>query len=210
MTPHFHLPQQLKVPPTAQTSVQFGWSFWVQWVLATGLGFLVSLLFVEIGIRPYLGGISGAVGSSVIAIAQWLVLRQRFSQISWWIIATITAWLLIGSSNFGALGWIAPRTDLMSIRLLYGFFDGIVVGVIIGLGQGFVLNRYFSNAVWWIPISSLSWAVALPSGWVIGGILRANTGLFFAEVIGLTITWLAIAALSGFGFLRLLHHNGIQ
>lgn len=210
MTPRLPISQPLNLSRTAEIPILFGWSFWVQWVLATGLGFLLSLLFVEIGVRPHLGAISGAVGSSFIAIAQWFVLRQRLSHISWWIIATITAWILIGSSSLGALGWIAPRTELITIRLLYGFIDGAIVGIVQGLGQWFVLNRYFSNAAWWLPISSLSWAVALPSGWIVGGILRSNTNLFFAEVIGLTITWLAIAALSGFGFLRLIHHNGIQ
>lgn len=210
MSSHLPSPQQIHIPPTPEIPILFGWSFWVQWVVATGLGFLVSLLFVEIGVRPHLGAISGAVGSSFIAIAQWFVFRQRLSHISWWIVATITAWVLISSSSLGALGWIAPRTELITIRLLYGFIDGAIVGIVLGLGQWFVLNRYFSNAAWWLPISSVSWAVALPSGWVVGGILRSNTNLFFAEVIGLTITWLAIAALSGLGFLRLLHHNGIQ
>ncbi len=209
MSSNLPVPQQLNVP-NPKSSILFGWSFWFQWVLATGLGFLVSLLFVEIGVRPHLGAISGAVGSSVIAIAQWLVLRRRLYQITWWIIATITAWVLIGSSSLGALGWIAPRTELLTIRLLYGLIDGAIVGTVLGLGQWFVLNRYFSNAAWWIPISSLSWAVALPSGWAVGGILRSITGLFFGEVIGLAFTWLAISALSGFGFLSLLHHNGIE
>ncbi|MBO0347804.1 hypothetical protein J0895_01505 [Phormidium pseudopriestleyi FRX01] len=210
MSSNLPILQQLNRPLTPQISIRFGWIFWVQWVLATGLGFLLSLLFVEIGVRPHIGTLSGAFGSSFIAIAQWFVLRQRLSQISWWIIATIAAWVLIGSSSLGALGWIAPRTELITIRLLYGFIDGTIVGIVQGLGQWFVLNRYFPNAAWWLPISSLSWALALPSGWAVGGILRSITGLFFAEVIGLTVTWLAIAALSGFGFLRLLHHNGIQ
>jgi hypothetical protein len=209
MSSNLPLTQQRNVL-TPKSYILFGWVFWVQWVLATGLGFIISLLFVEIGVRPHLGAISGALGSSLIAIAQWLVLRQRLYQISWWIIATITAWVLIGSSSLGALGWIAPRTELIGIRLLHGFIDGAIVGIVLGLGQWFVLNRYFSNATWWVPISSLSWAVALPSGWVIGGILRSITGVFFAEVIGLTFTWLAIAALSGFGFLLLLHHNDIH
>lgn len=203
-------PQQLNPPATPQLPILFGWSFWIQWVVATGLGFLLSLLFVEVGVRPYIGTLSGAVGSSLIAIAQWLVLRQRLSQISWWVIATITAWVLISSSSLGALGWIAPRTELLTLRLLSGFINGSMVGIVLGVGQWFVLNRYFPNAAWWLPISSVSWAVALPVGWAVGGILHSLTGLFFAEVIGLTVTWLAIAALSGFGFLRLLHHNGIH
>lgn len=188
--------------------IEIGWHFWVQWVFGTGVGFLLSLLVVEIGVRPYIGAVHGAIGGTAIAIAQWLVLRQRVSQIGWWILATVVSWVFIGGSGLGALGWIAPRTEQIGIRAFYGFLDGAMVGAFLGLGQWFVLRRYVSKAGWWIVATTVSWAIALPLGWIVGAIAHSFTGLFLGEVMGLAVAWMAIAASTGFALIHLLRRAG--
>ncbi|MGI8502066.1 MAG: hypothetical protein ACR2LR_13150 [Hassallia sp.] len=49
----------------------------------------------------------------------------------------------------------------------------------------------------WILISSVSWAIAVPVGSIIGMFLHRLLRLFFGEVVGLAITWLLVALITG-------------
>jgi hypothetical protein len=69
-------------------SDKLGIIFGLQWIVVTVLGFLVSLYWVEVGFRPEMRLIQGAIGGLVIGTAQWLVLRQRLPKSGWWIVAT--------------------------------------------------------------------------------------------------------------------------
>ena len=51
---------------------------WLQWVLVTTVGFLLSLYWVEIGERSDIRATEGAIGGIAIGLAQWLVLKRRF------------------------------------------------------------------------------------------------------------------------------------
>ncbi len=182
-----------------------GIGFWLRWVFFTWVGFLASLLFVEIGVRPYIGAVQGAIGGAAIGLAQWLAIRERIPRSQGWILASVLSWMAIGGSSLGALGWIAPRSDFLAVRALHGCLDGILVGALIGLGQWFVLKKYVTRSAWWIVASAASWAIGLPLGWTIGGILHQATRQFLSELIGLALTWLAVSAMTGFslmGFLR--------
>ena len=75
------------------------------------------------------------MGGAVVGLAQWLVLRNRIFQSRWWVVVSIVAWLLIGASSLGALGWIAPRTEQIWLRLFYGVINGAIMGGILGLAQ---------------------------------------------------------------------------
>lgn len=114
--------------------------FWFQWVLVTILGFLVSLCLVEINVRPNVGAMSGAIGGAVIGLAQGMLLKPRVS-IAGWVLASLISWSLIGSSNLGAIGWVAPRTLNLGIRATFGVLDGSLVGALIGVGQWFILRQ---------------------------------------------------------------------
>jgi hypothetical protein len=156
-----------------------GYGFWFQWVLVTMLGFMVSLHWIEIGTRPELGSLEGAVGGS-----------------------------LLGFLGIGALGWVAPR-DMVDIflRAVWGLIEGMKVGFVIGGLQWLVLRGQVPNAWRWIVASMLGWAVGLGAGWTVGAILRMRTGLFLGEVLGLTVTWAVMAAVTGVCLIELLQRD---
>jgi hypothetical protein len=180
--------------------MKIGCGFSFQWVFVTFVGFLVSLYWIEIGERTNVGSIEGAIGGAVIGLAQWFVIRQTFSQAGWWILASIISWGLISSSNLGALGWVAPATLQLPVRVVYGSIYGAVVGTVIGVAQWFVLRKQMAKAWQWILTSAFAWAIGLSLGWVVGGVLRKATGLFLAEVVGLMFVWLVVAAITSSAF----------
>jgi hypothetical protein len=81
---------------------QVGWDFWLQWVLATIVGFIGGFLIgfvlasiitgddIEIGVlRGILGySILGAGFGSMVSLMQRLVLRRHISRAGWWVLAS--------------------------------------------------------------------------------------------------------------------------
>jgi hypothetical protein len=183
--------------------IEFRCSFWFQWVLVTFLGFLVSLYWIEIGERPDIRLVEGAIAGAVIGVAQWSVLRQHFSQAWWWILISIVSWGLLGGSGVGAFGWVAPTTPRIVLRVVYGAVYGAITGAGIGVAQWLFFRRQVEKAGQWILASTVSWAIALVFGWTIGGIFRLLTGIFLAEVVGLTVVWILVAAMTGLALCRM-------
>lgn len=180
------------------------WWVTVQWVLATAIGFWLSLLWVEIGERPDLGVFNGSIGAVTIALTQLPVLAKRIDRAPWWIVASIASWGLLGLSPVGALGWVAPRTLDLGTRAFYGAIEGVKIGIVTGIAQWLVLKLSLPRAWRWIPVNAIAWAIALALGWTIGGILRRATHLFLSEPIGLSVVWIAIATLTGVALAALL------
>ena len=184
--------------------------FWLQWVLATLAGFLVSLCLIEIDVRPHIKATEGVIGGAIVGLAQGIVLEQRSKNIApWWALMSIVSWGLIGASNFGAIGWMAPRTSQLEPRLIFGLLNGLQVGVLLGIGQWLVLQQRCKKALIWIPIVATSWAIGLVLGWGIGGVLRQVTRLFLSELVGLAIVWVANSAITGFALVRLDNLYGL-
>ncbi|MGC9527789.1 MAG: hypothetical protein ACP5D7_19825 [Limnospira sp.] len=177
--------------------------FWTQWTAVTLAGFLLSLLWVQVGERPHVGAVVGAIGGLSVGTAQWFVLRNYISHPWRWIGMTAIAWCLLGLSPLGAIGWMAPRTPAIFLRILYGLTEGIKVGIWLGLCQWIVLRNSVFRGWRWVLASPLCWGVGLPLGWVLGGILRELTGFFLGEVFGLMLTWAIVAGLTGVGLIQL-------
>jgi hypothetical protein len=194
----------------AQPGQKLDYRFCMQWIAGNVLGFLISLYWLEVGERAALRGLEGAIGGTVIGLVQWLVLRRWCTQAGWWVLASTLGWTVLGVSKLGALGWVVPQTHSELLRLFYGLVDGMKMGAILGAGQWLVLRQCFTPARAWILVSILAWAIALGSGWVVGGWLRAFTGLFLGEVVGLALVWLLMALMTGVGLANLLQDAAIK
>lgn len=110
--------------------------FWWQWVLVTLAGFLISLCLIEIDVRPHIKATEGMIGGALVGLVQGTILGQRSKNIApWWALMSIVSWGLIGASNLGAVGWMAPRTLHLEPRLLFGLLNGLQVGALLGIGQ---------------------------------------------------------------------------
>lgn len=185
--------------------------FWLQWVLATLAGFVVSLCLIEIDVRPHIKATEGVIGGAIIGLAQGIVLEQRSKNIApWWALMSIVSWGLIGASNLGAIGWMAPRTSRLEPRVIFGLLNGLQVGALLGIGQWFVLRQRCKKSLIWIPIVATSWAIGLVLGWGIGGVLRQFTRLFLGELVGLAVAWVVSSAIAGFALVRLDNIYGLE
>ncbi|MEH1765807.1 MAG: hypothetical protein V7L27_01665 [Nostoc sp.] len=176
----------------APGNTKFG--FTLLWILATFGGFLLSLLLIEVGEKPDVGVVEAAIGGFAIALFQGCLLKQPIFCIRW-ILASLLGWSIITAIGIGAVGWIVPSTQILPLRILSGAVYGALGGLGIGLAQWLAISQH--QAWRWIFVSAASWAVAIPVGSVVGAILRHLTQLFFGEVIGLAITWLLVAILTG-------------
>ena len=171
-------------------------NFIVLWTLATLSGFLLSLLLIEIGDKPYIGVVQAAIGGIAIAIPQGLLLQEPIFCIRW-VLSSLLGWSVITAIGIGAIGWIVPSTQVFPVRLLSGAISGAIGGFGVGLAQWLAIPQPVSWGWQWMLVSSFSWAVAIPVGSTMGIILRHITNLFLGEVIGLTITWTLVAILTG-------------
>lgn len=178
--------------------------FWLRWASATLIGFLASLLWVEIGERPELGAIEGTLGGGAIGLAQGLVLSPWLPLGGRWAFVNSVSWGLMAGSGFGAMGWVVPQTEVLEMRLLFGAIWGWVGGFWLGLWQWLVLRQRLPGTWRWLAAVPLSWSVGLPLGWGIGSHLRSASHLFLGEVVGLAVTWAVVGAIEGIALKRLL------
>jgi len=186
--------------PTAQLNCRF----WGQWVALTSLGYLLSLFFIEVGERPDLGAIQGAIGGIAIGVMQASILKQPLN-FSWqWVLACAVGWGLLAGSGAGAIGWIAPRTEILSIRFVSGLAFGEACGIVLGIVQWLVLRQSVRAAWRWICINPLCWAAGLSVGWTAGGLLRSRFHLFLAEVVGLGVSWAIVGATTGLALMKMM------
>ena len=184
--------------------------FWLQWVLVTLAGFLVSLCLIEIDVRPHIKATEGLIGGAIVGLAQGMILEQRSKNIApWWALMSIVSWGLIGASNLGAIGWMAPRTWQFEPRVIFGLLNGLQVGALLGIGQWLVLRQRCKKTLLWIPIVAVSWGIGLVLGWSVGGVLRQVTRLFLGELVGLAVAWVTSSAIAGFALIRLDNLYGI-
>jgi hypothetical protein len=181
-----------EVPPPAVSA--HGWwdgKLWSLWVLANALGEFVGLgtaallgVFLVMIVEGWLdtsapliiavGMVSlGTFEGAVVGGAQWLVLRQRLSEIAarTWTGATalgaFIAWTLgmVPSSliEFGGNNGNASGPDFSPV-IYYGLASalGAVLGVVLAVPQWVVLRRHVTHAGWWLPANSVAWAIAMP------------------------------------------------
>jgi hypothetical protein len=83
------------------------------WILATTVGGVLGLyvgstagFFVGYGLT---GVVAGAIGGTILGLAQWLVLRRHFSEAGLWILASCVA-LTVGA------GWVVDKALGSAVR----------------------------------------------------------------------------------------------
>lgn len=180
---------------------------WMSWTGLTWLAFVSSLLLVEVGERSDVSLVEGTIGGVLVGLAQWLALRGHLPNAARWMVATVVSWGALTLFHIGALGWMAPGTPNLFFRGVLGILYGGYVGAGLGVGQWLAIRTQVKEAWRWVPLNGGIWAVAIASGWLIGGGLRLASNLFVSEVIGLMVAWGAIAALSGIGIVGLLYQE---
>jgi len=138
----------------------FNWALWLQWLVATTLGWVLGgLLLPELALF--------SVGL-VIGVLQWVVLRQYLRQGGWWILASGVGW----AGGWGIVMAAAP--------LNIGIVAEALLGAAMGTLQWLVLRRQLRQAGWWIVVSSLGWTVALTGltgELLVGAVVGAVTGI---------------------------------
>ena len=182
-----------------------GATLWAIWAGLTWAAFALSLLFIEVGETGEVPWFKAAIGGCLIAAGQWLAIRPHLHRPHRWLISTAAVWTSLCLLHLGAVGWIAPSTSNPLLRSVLGILYGSYVGLGVGIGQWWALKSQISQVWRWIPLSAGLWAVGIAFAWLIGGLLRAASGLFLGEVIGLLVGWGAIATLSGLGIVGLLY-----
>jgi hypothetical protein len=171
--------------------------FILLWIFATMGGFVVSLLIVEVGEAPDMRIGEAAIGGLAIALPQSCILRKTISPVKW-VLSTFFIWSLIAAIGIGALGWSVSTTDFIPQRIFSGIISGGIGGLMMGLAQwSLAIPPSLSSAWQWIFVNSAAWAVALPIGSTLGIFFRQMSQLYLGEVIGLAVTWIIVAVVTG-------------
>jgi hypothetical protein len=133
-------------------SNEFG--MWLEWTLATALGmllgFLPSLLLVNLLDLTLARLIVPLWAGFLIGLAQWFVLRKYVNEASDWVLAAGASWAV----GF-ALGLLI-MTGLTGTGL-DGFFGYVLFGIIVAVVQWPVLRREIPNVWIWILANVVGW-----------------------------------------------------
>lgn len=179
-------------------------NFTFKWVFATFLGFLLSLLMIEVSEKPDMSVLEAAIGSLTISIPQSYLLRQSIFP-GKWVLSTLFSWIIIAVIGVGVLGWTVNTSAFLPTRIFLGIIVGGIGGLLIGISQWcLAIPPSFPSAWKWIFVNIISWMIAMPIGSTIGLFLHRITNLFLGEVVGLAITWLLVAILTGISAVKII------
>jgi len=183
-----------------------GLKLWSLWMLGTFLALVVGLAVLILAVGPtlndaplaILGMVIGAIFGGGLAIAQWLVIRNRVAGTRSWVPITIAVWVIFWSMNFAGL--FGEGQGVIG-KLIEGIGHGALLGALTGTGQWFLLRYRLQRATSWILITALSWAIGASTGDTIQAIVQTDLPL---ELI---IAILLSSALAGAGMVWLLRQQ---
>ncbi len=179
-------------------------NFTFKWVFVTLMGFLSSLLMIEISEKPDMSFVEAVIGSLTIAIPQSYLLRKTISPVKW-VLSTLLPWVMIAAIGAGVLGWTVTTANFLPMRLFAGIIVGGIGGLLIGISQWLLaIPPSFSSAWKWVFVNITSWIIAIPIGSTIGLFLHRIANLFLGEVVGLAVTWLLVAIFTGISAERII------
>lgn len=197
---------------TERTNI--GWGFWLAWVLASIMGFVMGAflgmiiaygLFDRDAFDATIGVTSGIVLGATAGCLQWVVLREKVARAGWWVLASALGFTI----TLGTLGAIGINENYVMAGILFAAVFGIAGGVL----QWLVLRRAgIARAGLWVLASifgSLVAAIGFPISSAIGA--AGNYGLS-AIVFGLLLG-AGLGAIPGAALVWLLrqsHSSDVQ
>jgi hypothetical protein len=142
----------IDINETKVASNEFG--MWLEWTLATALGmllgFLPSLILVNILDLALARLIVPLWAGFLIGLAQWVVLRKYVNEASDWVLAAGASWAV----GF-AMGLLIMNG--LTHTGLDGFFGYVLFGIIVAIVQWPVLRREIPNVWMWILANVVGW-----------------------------------------------------
>ncbi|MFM7601970.1 MAG: hypothetical protein ACKO7R_12360 [Pseudanabaena sp.] len=174
-------------------SKKVGRNFWWLWLIANVIGnaILPTLIWqdpFDLRSRIFLNEILHGVG---VAIAQSVVLRDRFPKEGWWLPLTLCGWTVGLMIVFfvPALSWRSQIQNLPSLSIL--MVDFAIIGVIVGICQWQLLKSFRAAGLWLFasPIASSLSALGLYFGYTLRLTVLASAlqGLIYGAITGLAI-----------------------
>lgn len=183
--------------PIESMSKKVGRSFWVLWLVANVTGSMLLPFMVwqdpyNLQSRIFLNEILQSIG---IAVAQTLVLRDRFVKENWWFPLTVFGWVigLVIVFFVPALSLRFQKQDLPSITVLLA--DFAIIGLMAGIFQWQLLRRFRAGGLWLfasaIALSLSTFGLYLGyklnslviASCLQGGIYGAITGLAMVKIL---------------------------
>ena len=177
---------------TERTNV--GWRFWLAWVLASLMGFVVGALlgmyvayglFDRDGYDATIGVTAGIVIGGTAGYLQWVVLREKVARAGPWVLAS-TLGFTITFGTLGAIGIGESNEDYVMAGILFAAVFGVAGGVL----QWLVLRRAgIARAGLWVAaiiIGSLVTAIGFPMSATIGATGNYGlSGMVFGLLLGI-------------------------
>jgi hypothetical protein len=202
---------------------QVGWGFWLQWLLASTVGWFVGFIISWLLAAIILGednGINvlklilgyfmgGAALGSVVGLMQWLVLRRQVSRAGWWVLASAAGFAVVGGGGYGAadvvfdylIGWggVSSLTNILG-RTVVVALGGAVAGIL----QWLVLQSQVSRAGWWVLASTVGWGLCMAMAFSGLSLLESDIETFIPTLLLLVGGGVVLGAVTGGALVWLL------
>lgn len=154
-------------------TLQVGWKFVFQWVVATVIGFILFAILISIlgdwlfANAIFFFGFLVLFPGMLIGITQSWVIRRYFDWAQKWERAStfIYGYTFIRSLVLIIIFWLAVNNYMMEHVLIYildsGWFilPGAIFGAMIGLDFQNALKNKIRLSKWWVIANSMSWAI---------------------------------------------------
>lgn len=176
--------------------------FWSYWMGATVLGFIGGFVgvFLVIGLITGDEGpealemsfevffpISLGLAAALMGTLQWLVIRRRSERLVGWIPATALG-VLFGIALVMVLVAVMGEPETVIPFVLSGALHGVLLGVVVGTAQWFVI-RDLDSSRRWIKVNVLALLIAAVIGDTIAFYTDGGTGTMVIFVL-----WQALVA----------------
>ncbi len=166
---------------------QAGLLLWLEWVLASVVGFGVGGAVGSL-VSPTVGFI---VTGAVVGMFQWMILRRYMAQAGWVALAGLSTLVVCFAFGGAIMGGVSGLVGGAFGLIAGGAAAGLVMGTTGGFFQSRFLGQHLSRTGWWIVASALGWAigeaVAVALGQGPGSLIG---GAIAGTITGTTLVWL--------------------